>query len=173
MSQSDSPQAGQAEKKSSTDRWVKLGFLAAVIIVAAVIYIRHRVGVGPGEAWRSDLDATLAEARKSNRPVLVLFRPKALDEDTNFVSGEKGLTCPSVREAVEKGNYPCVEVKLGGALTSTAAAKYKVRKLPTVIVLSPQGKVLEREPGRVGHARLAEMLLARAGRPASSPAAGD
>lgn len=173
MSQSDSPQAGQAGKKSSTDRWVKLGFLAVVVIVGAAIYIRHGVGVSSGKAWRSDLDATLAEARKSNRPVLVLFRPKALDEDTNFVRGEKGLTCPSVRTAVENGNYLCVEVRLERALTSTTAVKYKLKKLPTVIVLSAGGNVLQRESGRVGHHDLVKMLSAGAVGTASSPATGD
>ena len=170
MSHSDSSPEDPARKKSSTDRWVKFGFLAVVLIVAAVIYIRHRVGVGSGEAWRTDLDATLAEARKSNRPVLVLFRPKALDDDTNFVRGEKGVTYPSVRKAVENGNYLCVEVKLDEALTSAAARKYKLKKLPTVIVLSPAGKVLQRAAGRVGHADLVRMLTAGAKQAASSPA---
>ena len=170
MSQGDSPQAGQAGKKSSTDRWVKLGFLAVVLIVAAVIYIRGRTGISPGQGWRSDLEAVLADAKKSNRPVLVLFRLEALDEDTSFVTGEKGLKQPSVNRAVKEGNYLCVEVRLDGGLASTVAVKYKLKKLPTVIVLSPEGKVLRRESGRVGHARLVEMLSARAAGPASSPA---
>ena len=169
MSQSDSPQAGQVRKKSSTDRWVKLGFLAVVVIVAAAIYIRGRTGTTPGQRWRSDLQAALAEAEKSNRPVLVLFRGEALDEDTNFITGEKGLKQPSVERAVERGNYLCVEVRLDRALTSAAAVKYKLKKLPTVIVLSAKGKVLQRDFGRVGHARLVEMLSAGAARPASSP----
>ena len=173
MSQSDGPQAGQARKKSSTDRWVKLGFLAVVVIVTAAIYIRGRAGTSPGQAWRSDLEAALAEARKSNRPVLVLFRPEALDEDTSFVTGEKGLKQSSVKREVKEGNYLCVEVKLDGALTSTTAVKYKLKKLPTVIVLSAGGKVLQRESGRVGHADLVKMLSAGAGGPASSPVTGD
>lgn len=173
MSQSDSPQAGQARKKSSTDRWVKLGFLAVVVVVAAAVYIRGWAGSSPGQQWRSDLEAALAEAKKSNRPVLVLFRGEALDEDTNFVMGEKGLKQSSVNREVKEGNYLCVEVKLDRALTSTAAVKYKLTKLPTVIVLSAEGKVLQRESGRVGHVDLVEMLSAGAGGPASSPATGD
>lgn len=169
MSQSDSRREGQARKESSTDRWVKLGFLAVVVIVAAAIYIRGRAGTSPGQGWRSDLEAALAEAKKSDRPVLVLFRPEALDEDTNFVMGEKGLRQASVNRAVKGGNYLCVEVKLDAALTSTAAVKYKLTKLPTVIVLSPEGEVLQRESGRVGHADLVEMLSAGTGGPASSP----
>ncbi len=173
MSQSDGPQAGQARKKSSTDRWVKLGFLAVVVVVAAAVYIRGWAGSSPGQQWRSDLEAALAEAKKSNRPVLVLFRGEALDEDTNFVMGEKGLKQSSVNREVKEGNYLCVEVKLDRALTSTAAVKYKLTKLPTVIVLSAEGKVLQRESGRVGHVDLVEMLSAGAGGPASSPATGD
>ena len=172
MDQSDSPQEGQARKQSSTDRWVKLGFLAVVLIVAAVIYIRGRAGTAPGREWHSDLPATLAEARKSNRPVLVLFRPKVLDEDTSFVTGEKGLKQQSVTRAVTKGNYLCVAVKLDASLTSALAVRYKLRELPTVIVLSPEGIVLQRDSGRVGHARLVEMLSAGGAAPASSPTTG-
>ncbi len=137
--------------KSKADRWVKLGFLAVVLVLGFWLWQQGRKGADLGwpivtgeKAFQEKLD----EAKKDTRSVVVYFtsNPRSLDGNENVGYIRKGQN----HKAIEKGNYLCVEVKLPDALKTDLAKRYNITKLPTMLRLDSDGKELNRRIGRIG-----------------------
>lgn len=93
----------------------------------------------PGVNWRTDLDAARAEARQTNRLVLVHFWSvtcgpcKLLDRDV--------FSQPQVGATLEQKYVP-VKVNAGDARVLTEALG--ITRVPTDVVMTPEGTVIER-----------------------------
>ena len=109
--------------------------------------------IGPGEQlpaekieigeiqWGFSLAAGLRSARQANKPLLVDFHAKwcggckRMDRDTY-----------SAEEVIELSrNFVCVKVDTDKY--RQVAREYKVRGLPTIIFLNPEGEVIKRVVG--------------------------
>ncbi len=133
------------KKKFSMDRLIKLGFIAAVILAGVLIYLNQRGGRKLG--WGTDLDWALRAARKSKRSVLIYFtsNPRSATGEWNI-----GGTLRKGAQTIEELKLFCVEVKLPVSLDNDLARKYRITKLPTMVLLDPYGKELNRRVGKVG-----------------------
>lgn len=99
--------------------------------------------------WNTAMDAGLADAGKSGRPVLLdLYTDwcewcKALDEttytDPQFIEFSKRFTC----------------VRVNAEVDTVTAARYRVRSYPTVLLLKPDGAEIDRV---VGYYRAPEFM---------------
>ena len=117
-----------------------------------MIWISQRRGHRLG--WPSDLDAALKQSAAEGRSLLIFFRNPIADEETQDVI--KRLLLPGdAQKALRKGNFLQVQANLDPSLQSPTAKKYKILRLPTMIIISPEGEELNR---RVGYIAFMEFL---------------
>lgn len=129
---------------------MKYIFLGIVLIAAAAIYLRQRSGPPAlEENWPRTLDAALAQAEQTDRRVLVFFTSEPPSETTRRLV-DTTLARPENRRAIQEGNFIRARAILDVSLDSPAAKKYRIRRLPTMMVLSPEGKELNRREGFIG-----------------------
>ena len=129
------PPAGKG-RKSRKDRWIKGSFLAAVLIAAAIVYILQLEGPKfPG--WGKDLAGALERAKSENRPVLVYFVRSSSAEIVRRMA-RTTLARPENLRAMKEAAF--IKVKVETSADSDLAKRYGLTKLPTMVVLSPEGK---------------------------------
>lgn len=147
MPHNNPPQARPStpRRRPRRDRAVKLGFLAALTVIAAAVWWHQRSGP-QWPRWRIDLPAALADARANRRRVLLLF---LADPPGHFARELKRHTFAKKknRQAVEEGRFIPVRVSLATDLRSDLARDYRIRKLPTLLILDSEGKELNRREG--------------------------
>ena len=134
-----------AAKPKTVDRRIKIVFLAVVLVGAAVVYVLQRRT--PGFDWPGDLDKALKQARDQKRRVLVFFTasPKSATARRLIQT-----TLYKNAQAMAKERVIKVNVSLDTELKSATAVRYKISSLPTFVLLSPEGKELNRREGFVG-----------------------
>ncbi|HET6430514.1 MAG TPA: hypothetical protein VFJ30_19035 [Phycisphaerae bacterium] len=160
MTQSDAPSQSPTPRKRSSNRHAKLVLLAAVLIVLAFFYVKSIRDPDMPKGFTTDLAAARQKARGEIRPMLILFwSPKVETTATGHLLGEKGLPHKSVVEAIEKGKYICVAVKLDRNLQSAPAKEFQITRVPTLLVLSSMGAERARLEGSVGHASIEAALV--------------
>ena len=120
------------------------------ITSGALLLFLIAVHGGHAISWLNDLDEAMAESRRTDRPVLLLVTGGAWCDPCNWLE-ENSLSKDSIRSLVRVGFVP---VKLLD--TEPGWDRHGVRRLPTIVVLSPDGSEL----GRVAGAATAEMLQA-------------
>ena len=120
-------------------------FLAvAMAVVAAVYFMQLR---GPQlESWGSDLDQALTQARAEKRKVLVFFTVSLKSEKAKKLIN---LTLAHNRRNIDNMGLIKVNLNLDVRLQSKTAERYKISRLPTFLLLSPQGSELNRREGFV------------------------
>ena len=137
----------QSSQAGRSDRWVKIGFLIVAVVIGTVIYL-YLQNDTLLKGWPEDLIAALADAKQTNRRVLVFFigNPPNADaiQNANFA-----LSKPQNQLAIQKGKFARVKVTLN-SLDSDLARRYKLTRLPTMMILAPDGKELNRREGVVG-----------------------
>jgi len=140
-------QTARKAPKSKSDRWVKISFLAVILIVGLVVWNWQRK---PPElpGWGKDLPAALEQARAESRLLLVFFTNQTFGEAERF--NVKTMSQPANRKAIDEQNFIRVAFPLDTDLESKYAREYNVRVLPTLMILSPEGKELNRREGKVG-----------------------
>ena len=143
-----------ASPKPGKDRWVKRGFVIALLVAAAVVaFFQLR---GPKLGWPSDLDAALAQAQAGNRKVVVFVRSFPLStEAKDLISGP--LSRPENRQALEKGNFILVEIGLDR--DADWAKRYGVAKSPTMLVISPDAQSFHKAEGFIGEVEFRAQFL--------------
>ncbi len=133
--------------KRRTDRRIKLGFLAVALVAAGVVfYLQLRP---PKGIWSQGLPQGLQKARAENRRLLVLFTSSPPGETARRME-QTTLRKAHNRKAIRDGKFVCVRVTLDTALRSETARRYRIRKLPTMLILSPEGGELNRREGMIG-----------------------
>jgi thiol:disulfide interchange protein len=126
--------------------WAAL--VAALIIIQWPVlkgyYYRATGAPAPASsiAWRTDLDAALAEARSANKRVIVDFSAdwcppcQAMKHDV--------WPHPQVASAVSAGYVP---VLVDADNDTVLAARYQVSSIPTILLLDADGRVVKRNNG--------------------------
>ncbi len=163
------PPATAGRKKSPADRWIKLGFLAAfLVLIALVTFWQLR---GPKLGWGSDLPAALAQAARENRRVVVFVRSFPVSE-TGKQMVEGTLSKPDNQRALAEGKYILVEIRF--SRDAPWAKEYGVTGTPTMLVISPDGQRFYRQAGFIGETAFRDEFLAHplTERRVSSTAAG-
>lgn len=136
--------------KRPLNRKAKLVFLALAVGLAVVVWLSQLRGpMLPG--WEDDLEAALKRGAQENRRVLILFLGDPPNQTTRGLA-KKVLDQPASREAIQKGNFIRVRAELQSSLKSSLAKKYRIRTLPSLVIISPEGKELNRREGNVGFA---------------------
>ena len=147
MNQSNENNTNSA-KKSGAERWIKLAFLAALIMGAFAVWWVQRSGTTL-KGWGRDLEAALQTARQEDRPVLALFVSDPPGTTKRWLKNDI-ISKQANRKAVRKGKFIPVEVALETSLDSETAKRFRVRKLPTLMVIGPDGRERNRREGKVG-----------------------
>ena len=144
--QGDQDQARTAPKKRLSGRKVNLAFLVVIVAAVALIYW-HQQGSGGLPSWPDDIDAALKQAAKEDRKVLVFLasRPPSFTDirmtedpvrhNKPIIAREKFITV-----LIQLDSLPAV------------IAGHKIEKLPTFLILGPDGKELNRRTGFVAPA---------------------
>lgn len=131
-------------KKTSTDRFVKIGFLLVVVIVGTVIWVRQLHGPElPG--WGDNLSTAIEQAKDHNRQIIVFFSQYPMNEDDKHAV-QNVIKMPEMEKIVQRGY---VTVHLNTKDNSAEAKKYEVEATPTYLLLDSTGKEIRRTSGRM------------------------
>jgi len=160
-------QASESASSRPPSRLGKLVFLAAVVAVAAAVWWAQRGG-GEWDGWEQDLPAARRQAAQQHRPLLVLFTSDPIDHDARRLK-ETTLTRKENRQALLAGRYILVVARVATGLKDELSRKYDLRRLPTLLVLDADDKVLARAEGFVGETAFRQQFLPK-GTTSSSPA---
>jgi len=137
----------------------KLVLLGLVVAVAAGVWWFQRGG-GQWEGWGRDLQAALRQGAAQGRPVLVLFTSDPIDHDARRME-QTTLTRKENRQAIQAGGYIPVLATVATALDDELSRRYSLARLPTLLVIAPDGKVLARAEGFVGEQQFRQQFLPR------------
>jgi hypothetical protein len=147
-------QAQQPKKKSSSDRYVKLGFAAAFVLAAGVVLYYQLRGTDLPKSWGDDLAAALAEAQAASPPkrVVVFIRNyPASNADNRMV----GTTLKKNKRFLR----PFVRVQLRLDSEAPWARTYGVTRAPTMLLISADGGRFHRREGFIGEAEFRTEFL--------------
>lgn len=135
-----------ATGSKTADHRIKIVFLVVLAVAAALVYVLLQRRT-PGFNWPEDLDKALEQGRTRQRNVLVFFTssPKSATARRLIQTTLRKNAAMIARERVVK-----VNISLDRELKSDLAARYKISSLPTFVLLSPEGKELNRREGFVG-----------------------
>jgi len=148
------PAAAAGKRKSSVDRWVKLGFVVVFLgVVGAVTYLQLR---GPMLGWPDDLDKALAQAQRENRRVVVLVRSFPASSTCKRMV-QTTLTKSENRAALKEGNFILVEIRF--ARDADWAKRYEVSRTPTMLVIGPDGERFHKKEGFIGETAFRDVFL--------------
>ncbi len=133
---------------AARDRAVKIGFAVAALGIGAWIYFGvQRDSVTLPAEWRSDMEPALTEARRQQRPVILLIDAPTGSQAVRQMA-KITLSREHNRQAIKQGRYIPVTVTWSGEI----AERFNVEstKLPTTILLDPNGVEIRRRVGYIG-----------------------
>lgn len=140
-------QTPDSSRSSALRRWVPrlmglaiLGLLFAVQWPVLVGVVRGLSGAEPRHliAWRTDLDAALAEARAADKPVLVDFTATWCPPCQ--VMERDAWSDDAVADLANTAFIP-VQLDLDTPAGQRAARRYGVEYIPTIHILDPTGEI--------------------------------
>jgi hypothetical protein len=124
-----------------------------VRVACASLTLAIAAGCAPEIRWRGYVfDAVFADARRDSRLTFVYLRNWYMPECTEFENSV--LNAPEVIEATAD----CYCAKLEYDWAQSYAQRWNVPKPPAVVILDPEGRVLERVVGPVDVPGLLEAL---------------
>ena len=126
------------------NRFVIAGFIV-VAIGLAVFSVYKRRSIAPPKGWGVDFTAALAQGKEEGRKIVVLFVSHPSDLTRNLI--QYTISKPGNREALKKGNFVPVMVRLNGPDKDELIATYGLKNMPTLILLTPDGKEIRRLEG--------------------------
>lgn len=139
------------------DRRIKIGFVVVVVAAAVAVWLSQRSSP-PLPGWETNLGAARRTAAAEGRRVLILFHSQPPSQTMHTLVDDV-LETSHGRRAMLDGKFIRVHVVLGTPLKSNVARQYAIRKLPTMVILSPEGKELNRREGRVGLVEFGSQFL--------------
>jgi len=142
----DSEKADKPRKKFPVDKWIKIGFVVVLIAIAAFVLTLQWGGVKI-KGWDDDFEAALKQSKAENRNLLIFFTSSRPSHTARRLS-QTTLAKPNGKKAIKDGNFICVIV--GTSLKSETARRYRINKLPTMVILTPRGTELNRREGFIG-----------------------
>ncbi len=98
--------------------------------------------------WGDNLQDALKQAKAEARPVVVFFvksTPSAIARENAKRIRKKGN-----RKALKNGRFIPVIVELSTSLDSETARRYKIKQLPTLMVIRSDGTERNRHEGEIG-----------------------
>jgi hypothetical protein len=135
--------AGSATSpREKRDRWVKLGFLGVIIVVAGIVYMLQQKPMSIA-GWSEDLEATLVQAKQQDRPVVAFFVNQPPSETAEATKAN--LTRPENIKVMQE--YKVLRVLVTTDTDSEIARRFNIESLPTLLLLSPEGEELNRHDG--------------------------
>lgn len=118
--------------------------VSVLVAIVAVWYIQRRGPELPD--WGDDLNNALQAAQKDNRKVVLFLMSSPPGEIDRWLV-KATLAQPGNKQALS--NLNAIKVKLEISPQSDVAKKYHVTELPTMLLLSPDGKELNRRTGKI------------------------
>jgi hypothetical protein len=139
----EAPAAATTSPIKRKDLWVKLSFLA-VVLVAAAWLVHHQFTQNRLTGWRSDLPAALAQAAREGRPVVAII----YDSLTDYDYGRLQMVARRAdnQRAMDKMNA----IRVATRLSPVEAKKYGVTTYPTTLLFNPHGEVETAWTGYIG-----------------------
>lgn len=144
--------------KASGDKRVKVVFLGMLVLAAAGLYVKQLQGARWDGSGR-DLQRALDQASQENRNVLVLFTSSTKGElENRLIQGPLAKN----KTQIQKSGVICAEAPLSGGVNSEVAHKYRIHDIPTMLLLGPDGRELNRRDGTVAETDVPKLLLPKA-----------
>lgn len=140
---------GKRRPKRATDMRGKLAFLVVAALLAGVVYWYLQQGKTILRDWPDDLAKALRQAKAENLRVLAFFVSSPPSE-TTLRMARTTLKKSHNQRAIASGGFLRVKVSLDTSLKSDTARRHKITKLPTMLILGPDGKELNRREGMIG-----------------------
>lgn len=145
------------KKRLSLNKKVNLAFLLVVILAVVLIY-RHQQSGGGLPDWPGDINAALKQAADDDRKILLFVASKP-PSYTDIRMSEVSITfASSVNPMLKRENFITVLIQLD-SIPAVIAGRYKINKLPTCLVLGPDGEERNRRTGFVAAAPFVEGFL--------------
>ena len=137
------------------DHRAKVIFALVALAGCIVVYFLQRGG-GELPAWPADLAAAQQQAQSQNQRVLVLFCESQPGQITRRLA-KTTLRKPENRQAIAEGHFLTVLVRLP-SLSDETAKRYRISTLPTMLILSPTGREMNRREGMIGEVQFRGFL---------------
>jgi hypothetical protein len=169
-----SQQRDVASSKAGKDRRGKVVFALLAVGIALAIYFGYGRGQTLLPNWPTDIVEALAQAKAEDRRVVALFLSIPPDETTTRLVQDT-ITREPNPQSLSTGRFLVVKVKVGSAAKDAACKRFGVTRLPTLLILGPDGMELNRRegPATLGQTQFSNGFLdLKDVRKAQAPAAG-
>jgi len=131
--------------KSALERWIKVGFVSAIVIVSVSLWL-NVCRDPPIMGWGTNFDAAMHEAKEKGTNLVVMFTRSPMGhEDKRMVMENMGRK--EITSALDELGYVCVHLNTSDQ--KQLAEKLEVKTTPTFLLLDADGKVLNRIVGLV------------------------
>jgi hypothetical protein len=141
------PAASQDEqpRRPKYDKWVKIGFVLAAIVVGYLVYNRQRTDPELENAHKQ-LAPALAQAKERNTRVVVVYTRKPMSHDDQEVVS-KYFTTKQMRDALAESGYVLAHLDV----YDPSARTYGVKTTPAYALLDGDGKLLKLREGVINN----------------------
>gem|GEM_PF-615244 len=123
-----------------------------ILGLCGILFVSIGLSYGRVPGWSTDYRSALARAQKEGRPLVVDFGSPTCPACRMLEN--RTLSNPQVQESLQD----FVRVYIDGNEQVELRESFGVQYYPTLIYLSPQGKVLRRQVGYVGPAEMTSVL---------------
>jgi len=118
----------------------RTGVLAVLVSATLGISNAHAASI----TWRTSLSSAMSEAKKSGKPIFVDFTASWCGPCKQM----KKTTFKDAKVIAESKKWVMVRIDVDEQ--EKVAKKYKIKAMPTLMIMSPKGKVVSRELGGQG-----------------------
>ena len=149
MNADNEPQQTEGARTGGTKRG-RLIFLGIALVVAVVLFRVVQRGTPDLPGWDEDLQAALQRGPTENRPIIVFFMNSPSPTEAGRTLMKVALSKKQNKKAMNDGKYLRVRVKMDRGARKKWSERFNITKLPTLLILAPNGEELNRRTGNVG-----------------------